>query len=197
MRRIFIVTLISAALIGISLSLLSIHSPQLPNSNKFNIYHNEAFGIKINYPSSWEKVDFHGGQLLVGFVTTDKNELGLPENVVLQTTESESYNGLSAKDLASNAITIYKSQIPDFRLIGSSPYDTSSGLKAYRIEYSHTSKDLKINTLEVWTINGDGDDLYRIIFSSDDNEYSTYLKTVNKMVDSFTVEHGLQPASNI
>ena len=197
MRRIFIVTMLLTALIVTSLSLLLFHSYQPSTSDIFNTYQNDAYGIRIDYPKSWEKVDFPGGELLVGFVTTNKNDTGLPESIVLQTIESESYNGLSSRDLASKAVSVYKSQIPDFRLITSSPYETPSGLEGYKIEYSHSSKNLKIDTLEVWTINGDGDDLYRIIFSSDNNEYSTYLKTVNKMIDSFKVEHGLQPASNI
>jgi eukaryotic-like serine/threonine-protein kinase len=206
MQRIFVLFMISAGLIVLFVFLsFSFYPPQskllksvsLDPLSAFSTYQNDAYGIKIEYPSSWEKIDFNGEQLLVGFVTTDKHELGLPENVMLQTTESESYNGISAKELANRALLIYKSQIPDFRLITSSPYETPSELETYKIEYSHTSKNLKIDTLEVWTINGDGDDLYRIIFSSDNNEYSTYLKTVNKMIDSFKVEHGLQPASNI
>ena len=207
-QRIFVLFMISAGLIVLFIFLSSSFYPPQSKLLKsvspvpplaFSAYQNDAYGIKIDYPSSWDKIDFNGEQLLVGFVTSDKHELGLPENVMLQTTESESYNGISAKDLANRAILIYKSQIPDFKLITSSPYETPSGLETYKIEYSHTSKNLKIDTLEVWTINGDGDDLYRIIFSSDNNEYSTYLKTVDKMVDSFKVEHehDLQPASNI
>jgi hypothetical protein len=95
----------------------------------FSTYQNDAYGIKIEYPRSWDKIDFNGEQLLLGFVTSDKHELGLPENMMLQTTESESYNGISAKDLSNRALLIYKSQIPDFKLITSSPYETPSGLE--------------------------------------------------------------------
>lgn len=103
------------------------HSAQI-NSIKFNVYQNDAYGIKIDYPDIWDKVDFRFGPLFVGFITTEKNEIGIPENLVLQTNESESYNGVSAKDLATKAINIYESQIPDFKLIGTNSYETHSGL---------------------------------------------------------------------
>jgi hypothetical protein len=47
-----------------------------------------------------------------------------------------------------------------------------------------------MTTLEIWTINGDGDDLYRVIFTADTSEYSILLPTVKKMVDSLTINPG-------
>ena len=47
-----------------------------------------------------------------------------------------------------------------------------------------------MTTLEIWTINGDGDDLYRVIFTADISEYSILLPTVKKMVDSLTINPG-------
>jgi hypothetical protein len=155
----------------------------------FDTYENEVYGINIQYPHSWEKVDFSGGNLVVAFDTTDWKDAGLAENVVLQTTESESYNGVSPKDLATRAVVIYKSHIPNFSLLNSAAYTTPAGLSVYKIEYAHTSGELKINTLEVWTVNGDGDDLFRIIFSADNTEYSNFLQTVDKMIDSFTLKN--------
>jgi hypothetical protein len=50
--------------------------------------------------------------------------------------------------------------------------------------------NLQMTTLEIWTINGDGDDLYRVIFTADTSEYSILLPTVKKMVDSLTINPG-------
>lgn len=72
----------------------------------FDKYENNAYGINIEYPHSWEKVDFSAGGLVVGFVSNDRQESGLPENVVIQTSESKSYNGLSPMELATRAISL-------------------------------------------------------------------------------------------
>ena len=125
----------------------------------FDTYENNVHGIKIQYPSSWKQVDLNEGNLVVGFVSNNQNEKGLPENFLLQTIESESYNNISPKDLATRATLIYKSNIPGFHLLSSGPHLTPTGLSVRKINTGHTSRDLQITTLEIWTINGDGDDL--------------------------------------
>ena len=156
----------------------------------FDTYENNVHGIKIQYPSSWKEVDLNEGNLVVGFVSNNQNEKGLSENFLLQTIESESYNNISPKDLATRATLIYKSNIPGFHLYSSGPHLTPTGLSVYKIEYGHTSRYLQMTTLEIWTINGDGDDLYRVIFTADTSEYSILLPTVKKMVDSLTINSG-------
>ena len=156
----------------------------------FDTYENNVHGIKIQYPSSWKEVDLNEGNLVLGFVSNNQNEKGLSENFLLQTIESESYNNISPKDLATRATLIYKSNIPGFHLYSSGPHLTPTGLSVYKIEYGHTSRDLQMTTLEIWTINGDGDDLYRVIFTADTSEYSILLPTVKKMVDSLTINPG-------
>ena len=45
----------------------------------FDTYENNVHGIKIQYPSSWKQVDLNEGNLVVGFVSNNQNEKGLPE----------------------------------------------------------------------------------------------------------------------
>lgn len=76
MQRIFVLFMISAGLIVLFVFLsFSFYPPQskllksvspVPLS-AFSTYQNDAYGIKIEYPGSWDKIDFNGEQLLVGW----------------------------------------------------------------------------------------------------------------------------------
>jgi hypothetical protein len=138
------------------------------------------------------EVNFGRSGILAGFVNQNKNDSGLVENLMLQQAESASYNGRSAKDLATMALVLYPSQMANFKLVDSKLYKTPSGLTTYKTHYTYTDKGLNIAALEIWVKDGDGDDLYRLIFSADVNEYSNFLQTVDKIVDSLSVNKDKQ-----
>jgi len=68
------------------------------NVNAFSIYKNPIYGIEIQYPSKWEKIDFaqringngnnnnnnNNAALIAGFLSTSKNDTGILENLMIR-----------------------------------------------------------------------------------------------------------------
>jgi hypothetical protein len=68
-KGITIFSVLSLSLISILITVIVIHP--------FPVY-----GIKIQYPSNWEKIQF-GKNFIVGFVSTSRHDSGVLENVMI------------------------------------------------------------------------------------------------------------------
>lgn len=149
----------------------------------FNTYENNIYGLSIEYPSLWLKVEFGKDNLIASFVSNPRNESGLLENVMLEAIRLPYYNETTLNDIARNELLIYKSKFPDFHFLSSTSNITNSGIPVLDIVYSHTKDRLHISTMETFAIHENN--VYKIIFSADTPEYKSFLPTVEKMVDSF------------
>ena len=64
---------------------LTAHSYSLygnPIRTPFLTYHDPVYGIKIQYPSDWEKIQFDKN-FIVGFVSTTRHDSGVLANVMI------------------------------------------------------------------------------------------------------------------
>ncbi|MGA9843942.1 MAG: hypothetical protein WBQ25_16690 [Nitrososphaeraceae archaeon] len=135
--------------------------PYYPNSNNNNnashaalflTYHDPVYGIKIQYPSSWEKIQF-GKNFIVGFVSASRHDSGVLENVMISSIKLSSPN-TSLNNFGNTRISALESQYQDFHLVSSGPFITSTGSPLYKIEYTHTDGILPITTTEIWSLKG-------------------------------------------
>ena len=147
----------------------------------FLTYENPAYGIKIQYPSYWQRVDL-GRNFIVSFFPPSKNDSGLLENLVVGVSRLSSHS-VSLNDFAAARINLYKSQYTDFVLTDTSQGTTSTGSPIYKIEYTHSNGRLAIKTMEVWAIKGTT--AFMILYNADTSEYPILAPTIQKMVDSF------------
>jgi hypothetical protein len=154
---------------------------------KFSTYENVIYGISIDYPSFWQRVDFDRDNLIANFVSNSSNESGLLENVALQVIGIPYHNKTTLKDIITEEISTYKSGVPGFHLLSTGLNDTHSGIPTYKLEFLHTNGQLQIRTLEILAINKN--EGYKIIFSADRPEYGNWLPIVEKMVDSFNFKY--------
>ena len=153
----------------------------------FSTYENPTYGVKIQYPSNWQKMDFdrhHGNNSLpiAGFIPPWENDSGLLENLLIVVKKLHSQN-TSLKQFADSLVSSYKSNLHSFQLIELNPLTTPALNSAYKIEYTHSSDMLMLKTMEVWTISGGI--AYMISYNADSSDFSNYLPIIQKMIDSF------------
>jgi eukaryotic-like serine/threonine-protein kinase len=147
----------------------------------FLTYENPAYGIKIQYPSYWQRVEL-SRNFIVSFFPPSENDSGLLENLVVGVSRLSSPH-VSLNDFAAARINLYKSQYTDFLLTDTSQGTTSTGSPIYKIEYTHSNGRLAIKTMEVWTIKGTS--AFMILYNADTPEYPNLIPIIQKMVDSF------------
>src|SRR6266516_3047310 len=139
----------------------------------FSTYENPIYGVKIQYPSTWQKMDFdrhYGNNSLpiAGFIPPSENDSGLLENLMIVVKKLHSQN-TSLKQFVDSMISSYKSSLHNFQLIELNPLTTPALNSAYKIEYTHSSNMLMLKTMEVWTI--DGDTVYMISYNADSSDF--------------------------
>jgi eukaryotic-like serine/threonine-protein kinase len=177
------------------------------NAKKVNffLYVNPVYGIKIDYPTSWDKLDFDQSNaygLVAGFAIPREgkppSEINVSdfilENVMLgvkSITSSPSPSPSSSSslpailnDFVNEQISTYKQRLADFQIIKSNttPIDNNP---TYQIQYTQKDGRATFDTLQIWTISGNK--IYTIIFNADPADYPTYMPVIQKMIDSFDV----------
>ncbi|HJT46757.1 MAG TPA: PsbP-related protein [Nitrososphaeraceae archaeon] len=176
------------------------------NAKKVNffLYVNPVYGIKIDYPAGWDKLDFDQSNaygLVAGFAIPREgkppSEINVSdfilENVMLVvksiTSPSPSSLPTTLNDFVNEQISTYKQRLVDFQIIKSNktsidnnPIDNNP---AYQIQYTQKDGRATFDTLQIWTISRNK--IYTIIFNADPGDYPTYLPVIQKMIDSFDV----------
>ena len=148
----------------------------------FMTYQDPTYGIKIQYPSDWEKIQFDRN-FIVGFVSSSKRDSGLLPNLMIAVLKSHSPTK-SLIDFGNARISTLESQYRDFHLVISGSFTTSPGLPLYKIEYTHTDNNLPITTTEIWSLKGNK--AIMLLANVGSSESSTYMPIFQKMINSFS-----------
>ena len=182
------------------------------NNNNFLIYQNPTNGITIRYPSDWLELQFNHGitmhrnngnnypfPIKVGFFSSGDNENppdAMAENFLIgafnDIIRSTSYSpqNLSGFDKFINSqISSYKTHLPNFHIIrsvGNFMFPNNGG-PAYEIEYTHKEGPSVLHTMQFWILNRD--DVYVLMYNSDPDDYSDYIPTIQKMLNSFQISN--------
>jgi hypothetical protein len=166
--------------------------------NSFLSYQNPIYGIKMIYPSDWEKIDMSTSDLNKAKASISVN------NIVAFSAPRESTSDLHRESLIVTLLNLpsfmqnmpLSEEIPadiynlkrssqDFQLIDSSP-TILSGKDAYRIIYTQTDRNSIIKTMEIFSsINGDKQ--YSLMFVAEQSKFSLYLPIIQKMINAFEI----------
>jgi eukaryotic-like serine/threonine-protein kinase len=170
-----------------------------PKETNFSIYENPIYGIKIIYPTSWEKLEFgqnNANGLVAGFILPregkPQSEINVSdfvlENIMLGvkiiSSSPSSLSSTTLNGFASQQILSYKRGLADFQIIKSNTTSIDNN-PTYQIQYTHKDGRATFDTLQIWTINGNK--IYTILFNADPADYPTYLPIIQKMTDSFVI----------
>ena len=191
-KGITIFSVLSLSLISILITVIVIYpflySRNSNNNNNtsreahFLTYQDPVYGIKIQYPSNWEKIQF-AKNFIVGFVSASRHDSGVLENVMISSIKLSSPN-TSLNNFGNTRISALESQYRDFHLVNSGPFITSTGSPLYKIEYTHTEGILPITTTEIWSLKDT--EAFMLLSNVDTSETSIYMPIFQKMINSFS-----------
>ena len=168
--------------------------PKAPSQNNtssalapFTTYDNSTFGIKIDYPSHWKKVEnvgrLLGHTIVVDFYSVDlKNASKLfSENLNIVVGNLIPKN-MSLAEYSNISINELKKIFPGLIMEEQTPI-TLSGNPALKVVYSFKQGQFKFKQMQIWTLK-DGSD-YVITYSAQPAENSN-LSIAQKMINSFS-----------
>jgi hypothetical protein len=166
----------------------SVASQQYPTStvatlpNNFLSYENPKYGITIQYPSSWEKIEYPriglgavGNDLVANFLAPMVNPSDhWREHVMIQV-----LNQTQAKKLIPQSDTTLAGRHAFKRL-------DNNTMVIYNLDTNAVNR-IHLKTMEVWVTIANGD-TFLLNYKAVAARYSDYLPTIQKIFDSFKIE---------
>lgn len=156
------------------------------NSINFLNYENSIFGIKILYPSNWDKqqntsrFSSSNDVNLVTFSPPFKNTSDIVGKLVVQVDNISDVKPITLAEYANDTVSDLRQ---DFKVIESNA--TLAGNPAYKVVYSGIEANVDLQAMMVMTIKGDR--AYIVSYTAEPEKYSYYLPTIQKMIDSFEI----------
>jgi eukaryotic-like serine/threonine-protein kinase len=172
------VILASLLILIILLSLSSVTSIQIAMAQigeaDFTTYENPKFGIRVQYPSDWGRLDlsFLGASADIDFYPLDDTSgtkdvriqvKALPlQNMTLEQYTNTQINSVEGQILESNATTL-------------------GNLPAHEIVFTN----IGLKTMQVWTLKDDK--VYTITYVAEEDDYENDLQIAQRIIESFGV----------
>ena len=177
-------------------------TPLAPITNNFAQYESPTYRFTIQYPHDWrveEGLESETAAVVAFFSPLEWwNTFD---------TFAENFNiavgniptGTSLDDYGQAAVSLLQFQPPDsdFELIGVPASTTFGGLPAQEIGYTTTlpnnesnSTKTKIQGMQLWTINDNY--VYTFSFGAEQGKFSSYLPTIQKIIDTFRITNSTQ-----
>jgi eukaryotic-like serine/threonine-protein kinase len=154
-------------------------------NNNFRTYQNPDYSIKMQYPSDWSasKSGLRDYTNVIAFYSPLENISDIfPEHLTLSIT------GYSEHITLQKFNTVLNNTLkqPGVKTIESNP-TTLAGNPAHKIVFLPPTDNVpfKFETMLVWTVKSDK--VYIISYNAEAARYSTYLPTIQKMIDSFEI----------
>jgi eukaryotic-like serine/threonine-protein kinase len=160
---------------------------QSKNSSNFLTYENHSFGIKILYPANWNKQENTSSSSnnstlydIVIFSPPLKNSSSIIGKLAVKV---DNISNIKPTTLANYTDAIISDLKQDFRVTESNA--TLAGNPAYKVVYTGLEESVDLQAMLVMAIKGDR--VYMISYTAEPENYSYYLPTVQKMIDSFEI----------
>ena len=153
-------------------------------------YASSNYGFIVQYPASWQKVEFSKGiaegtrNMVVNFLSPLEGPSDTFREYLIIQTANVTSRDLSLKTFTGEQITFLKDSFPDFNILESNRSTTITSHIAYEVVYTYSDPIIgKAKAMEIWIVNGGK--VYILSYHADATKYSKYLPTIRKMIDSF------------
>ena len=167
----------------IPVSAISGASSPINNNNNFLTYQDNTLGIKIDYPAGWIH-ELHAGGLITFLPNLEGNSNTYPAGLGITVEHLRSKN-MPLSEITKIQIKNLTQNHSDFRLLESTEFRLAGNI-ANKIVFTATdSMKHERKAMQIWTLKGD--DAYLITYKAEPGQYSAYLPTIQKMVDSFHI----------
>ena len=149
-------------------------------------YENSSYGIKIQYPSTWEKQENGTKQdLVIDAVSFVPPTINSNASLDMSIDDISDEKGITLAQYANNSIGDLKQSLKDFKLISSNTNSVLAGLSTYKSIYTHTDENTTFKDLEVGVMKGDK--VYILVYEAGLNEYDKYLPTIQQLINTFQI----------
>ena len=164
-----------------SVSAIFSASSSITTNNNFLTYRDSTLGINIDYPTGWIH-ELHAGGLVTFLPSLEGNTNTYPAGLGITVEHLKSRN-ITLSEITKVQIKNLTQNHPDFKLLESTNFRLA-GNTAYKIVFTATdSMKHERKAMQIWTVKGDK--AYLITYKAEPGQYSKYLPTIQKMVDSF------------
>jgi eukaryotic-like serine/threonine-protein kinase len=166
------------------MSTLLLHpNSQVLAQEQFLTYENPESGISILYPSNWEKLANLDN--FVTFTAPPETDTRIyPAALGLKVQELSSQN-IPLKEITKVQMSDLKKSNPDVNVLESTSTNIA-GKPAHKIVFSAIdNEEVERKAMQVWTVIGNKAVL--ITYKADPDKFSSYLPTIERMIDSFKV----------
>ena len=144
-------------------------------NSKFVTYDNPTFGVRIQYPSDWGRLDLSFLQQSADIDFYPLADTSLAKNVKIQV------NNLPSRNMTLEEYTNSQINPLEERLLESNT-TTLAGIPGYEIIFTSLQG---LKTMQVWTIKNDK--AYIITYVAQEEDYEKELQVAQKMIDSFEI----------
>jgi eukaryotic-like serine/threonine-protein kinase len=149
-------------------------------NNNFLTYQDNSLGLRIDYPAGWIH-ELHAGGLVTFLPSLEGSSNTYPAGLGITVEHLKSKN-MRLSDITKIQIKNLTQNHSDFRLLESTEFRVAGNI-ANKIVFTATdSMNHERKAMQIWTLNGDK--AYLITYKAEPGQYSNYLPTIQKMVDS-------------
>lgn len=146
------------------------------DQTNFTTYENPTFGIRIQYPSDWGRLDLSFLQDSADIDFYPLSDTSLAKNVKIQV------NNLPSRNMTLEEYTNSQINPLEEKLLKSNT-TTLAGIPGYEIVFTSLQG---LKTMQVWTVKDDK--AYIITYVAQEEDYEKDLQIAQKMIDSFEIK---------
>jgi serine/threonine-protein kinase len=148
------------------------------STTNFLSYENSTYGLKLQYPSSWDKEEN-------GVVTFSPPAINSNASLDISIDSISDEKGIALSQYASDGISDLKQSLKNFKSVGLATNSVLAGLPAYRSIYTYVDQNTIFKDMEIGAIKGDK--VYILTYEAGINEYDTYLPIIQELINSFQI----------
>jgi hypothetical protein len=161
--------------------------PQITRSTaqiNFLTYQNSTLGIKIQYPSNWQKKEYGllSSQGLTFTSPVDKSSTNYPIEVYVDMEHSEAK---STEQYTLEQTDKLREDDPSFKILSASTIALSDNTPAGQVVYTRDMFGVAAKEMQIYIIKGDR--VFTIWYLAQATTYDKYLPTIQKMIDSIEI----------
>ena len=156
------------------------------STTNFLPYVNSTYGIKLQYPSSWDKAENGTRQdTQTDVVTFSPPAINSNASLDVTIDDISDEKGIALSQYASDGMSDLKQSLKNFKSVGLTTNNVLAGLPAYKSLYTYVDGNTIFKDMEIGAIKGDK--VYVLTYEAGMNEYDKYLPIIQELINSFQI----------
>lgn len=175
------------ALIGLGITAVITTIILWPRDNLLT-YDNSTYGVGVKYPQSWTRIDTLDpitGSLATFMSPVQANNSDIFQENIRLIVQNLAGKNVTLEEYTKTSINEIKLFSPDAEIIEQRNTQLANE-PAHQVVYSGKEEGYTLKHLQIWTIKDNK--VYIITYTAEINKYSEYLRTVQKMINSFEIK---------